>query len=322
MNARSAPWSLSPSSRAPVFAALGLLGALVPAACGGSSERVETADDAARADDAAPVQVETGSIEAALAGAHRSESNRARDRYRRPARTLAFFGLEPSMHVIEMGPGGGWYTEVLAPVLRDEGRLTLAMADPEQSRFARRLVDRMAAQPEIYDQVDRVVFALPDNASLGPDGSADMVLTFRSTHGWINGGGAPQIYEAMYRVLRPGGVLGVVQHRADDDADPTESARSGYVPEPYVIQLATDAGFVLEESSDINRNPADDHDHPRGVWTLPPSLRLGDTDREQYLQIGESDRMTLRFRKPAEGEAGAAEAEAEAEVDEEEAVFE
>lgn len=279
---------------------------LVACGGGGGADESTTAVEETRE----PVVVETGSVEAALAGAHRSEANRARDQYRHPRQTLEFFGLEPSMNVIEMAPGAGWYTEVLAPVLRDHGTLTVAIADPEESEYSQRFLAHIGEHPEVYDQVQQVIFGPPEQPSLGPDGSADMVVTFRSTHNWIRRDRAQAVYEAMFRVLRPGGILGVVQHRADDDADPSESAETGYVPEPYVIELATNAGFVLEDSSDLNRNPNDDHDHPQGVWTLPPSLRLGDTDREQWLAIGESDRMTLRFRKPAEGEAAEGEGDA------------
>lgn len=281
---------------------------LLAPACGGADTTSGTTPEGHTSAEEAhePVSVETGSIDAALAGAHRSEENRARDAFRHPRETLAFFGLEPGMTVVEMSPGGGWYTEVLAPVLRDHGRLVAAIPDPAESEYGQRFMTFRQSRPEVYDQIDTVIFDLPERAELGPEGSADMVLTFRSTHGWINGGTAPQVYEAMFRVLRPGGVLGVVQHRADEGADAAETAPDGYVPEAAVIELAQNAGFVLEERSEINANAADDHDHPRGVWTLPPSLRLGDEDRAQWEAIGESDRMTLRFRKPAE-EAAAAE---------------
>ncbi|MFK7991269.1 MAG: class I SAM-dependent methyltransferase [Sandaracinaceae bacterium] len=284
------------TNRLALLLCLALAGAV---GCGGSPSNGDTTVSDESATAVADVTVETGSIPAALAGAHRSESNRARDVYRHPAETLSFFGLEPGMTVVEMGPGGGWYTEVLAPVMRDHGQLVLAMADPAESQYSRRLVDRMATQPSVFEQAQTVVFDLPEQASLGEPGSADMVLTFRSTHGWINGGAAPAVYQSMFDVLRPGGVLGVVQHRAPEGSDASVTARQGYVPEAAVIELATNAGFVLEERSDINANPNDDHDHPEGVWTLPPSLQLGDTDREAWLAIGESDRMTLRFRKPA-----------------------
>lgn len=274
-----------------------LLVVLLLTACGGSPETgTTTPTEEARE----PVHVETGSIAGALAGAHRSEAYRARDRYRHPQATLEFFGLEPTMHVVEMAPGLGWYTQVIAPVVRGQGSLTVAIADPESDRLTRMYLERLDSMPEVYDHLRRLVFTLPDRAILGDPGSADMVLTFRSTHGWVNNGGAQQVFQAMFEVLRPGGILGVVQHRADDDAVAAESAHDGYVPEPHVIELATNAGFLLEARSDINRNEADDHDHPRGVWTLPPTLRLGNMDRERWMAVGESDRMTLRFRKPAD----------------------
>lgn len=266
-------------------------------ACGGTSGSTSpgtTPDQPAQV-----VHVETGSLAAAIAGAHRSEENRARDPHRHPAETLTFFGLEPSMDVIEMGPGRGWYTEILAPVLRDHGTLHVAIADPAESEYSQALIARLEADPQIFDQVDRRIFdpAVPE--SLGPEASADLVVTFRSTHGWVNRGEAASVYGAMFRVLKPGGVLGVVQHRADEGADVAETSEQGYVPEQHVIELATTAGFVLEESSEINANAADDHDHPEGVWTLPPTLRLEDVDRAEWEAIGESDRMTLRFRKPS-----------------------
>ncbi len=260
--------------------------------CGGS----ETADSG---DTTSGAETETGSIEAAIAGPHRSAENRARDRYRHPAETLAFFGLEPGMTVVEMAPGGGWYTEILAPALKGQGKLYAAIPDPEESEYGERFMTFLSSDADLYSEVQPVIFGPPERTSLGADGSADMVVTFRSTHGWINRGQAEDVYAAMFRVLKPGGVLGVVQHRADEGADPAVTAENGYVPEAYVIGLAEAAGFVLEEKSEINANAGDDHDHPEGVWTLPPSLRLGDEGRAEYEAIGESDRMTLRFRKPA-----------------------
>jgi len=266
--------------------------ALLLAGCGGAStgDTTTTPDpsDTTTAAAAAP------SLEAVIAGEHRSEENRARDQYRHPRETLEFFGLEPTMTVVEMGPGGGWYTEILAPYLREQGRLIAAAPDPS-SEYGQRFDAFIATNPALYDRVERVTFAPPDSLSLGPAGSADMVVTFRSTHGWINRDQAQGVFQAMFDVLKPGGVLGLVQHRGPDGVD----TESGYVPESTVIQLAEAAGFVLEERSEINANPADDHDHPEGVWSLPPTLRGGDTDRAQYEAIGESDRMTLRFRKPA-----------------------
>ena len=155
-----------------------------------------------------------------------------------------------------------------------------------------------AKYPDVYDQVATEYFSPPESASLGEAESIDAVLTFRNTHGWINGGLAQDIFTEFARVLKPGGVLGVVQHRAEDGSDPAVTAKQGYVSEAAVKELATNAGLVFEMSSEVNANPEDSRDHPKGVWTLPPSYRLGDEDREKYAAIGESDRMTLRFRKP------------------------
>ncbi|MCB9591399.1 MAG: class I SAM-dependent methyltransferase [Sandaracinaceae bacterium] len=243
-----------------------------------------------------------GDLPAAIAGAQRSEENRARDRFRHPRETLTFFGIEPGMRVVEISPGGGWYTEILAPYLRESGTLVAAIpsAEGSRARYRQTFVDLQTAHPEVFGAAELATFDTPDTIELGADGSADMVLTFRNIHGMVNDEGVEPAFAAFFRVLRPGGVLGVVQHRAPEGSDPFMSARGGYVPEAYVIDVAQRAGFVLEERSEINANPNDDHDHPEGVWTLPPSYRLGDTDRAQYEAIGESDRMTLRFRKPAE----------------------
>jgi len=233
-------------------------------------------------------------IEAAISGNHRSPESRSRDVYRHPLETLMFFGLEPGMTVVEMGPGGGWYTEILAPVLQEEGRL-IAAAPPADTEYGIRFDTFLAINPELYGAIERRTFNPPDELSLGPDGSADMVVTFRSTHGWINRGFAPAVYQAMFDVLKPGGVLGVEQHRGPEGI----SAETGYVPQATVIALAQAAGFVLEAESEVNANPADDHDHPEGVWNLPPTLRnVAEEDRAAFEAIGESDRMTLRFRKP------------------------
>jgi predicted methyltransferase len=248
-----------------------------------------------------------GSIEQAMWGDHRSEENQARNRYRHPVGTLEFFGLQPDMTVMEIWPGGGWYTEVLAPVLREQGQLVVATWDPDvegQPGYRYELPQQMQAafeaRPEVYDRVKTVYFSPPESASLGEAGSMDMILTFRNTHGWISAGQAQDIYDEFARVLKPGGVLGVVQHRAEPGTDPKETAKKGYVSEEGVIALATNAGLVLEDRSEVNANPADTKDYENGVWTLPPGFRLGETDHDKYAAIGESDRMTLRFRKPAE----------------------
>jgi predicted methyltransferase len=267
-------------------------------ACTSSSPSKTPADSTAAAVAATSTKVAAASI-----GPFRSPEHIARNAYRHPVETLAFFGLEDDMTVIEALPGELWYTEILAPVLRDNGKLIAASFDLRapgivdyQKNAHALLLDRIAREPGVFGKVGIATLSPPDGIDLGPAGSADMVLTFRSTHGWINGGVADQIYKAFFDVLKPGGVLGIEQHRAGPKTN--REAFSGYVPEETVIAIAEKAGFVLEARSEINANPKDSADHSAGVWTLPPSLRLGEQDREKYLAIGESDRMTLRFRKP------------------------
>jgi predicted methyltransferase len=245
-------------------------------------------------------QVATG-----MQGQHRSEANKSRDQYRHPAETLAFFGIKDGMTIMEIWPGGGWYTEILAPAMRDHGKLIVATWDPEvegQSSYRYELPKKMEESfqqnPDIYDQVTFEYFSPPDSLSLGDAESLDVILTFRNSHGWISAGQAQDIFNEFARVLKPGGMLGVVQHRAENDADLKISAKNGYVSEAAVKEIAARAGFEFEAASDVNANPKDTRDHPEGVWTLPPSLELGDEDRDKYVAIGESDRMTLRFRKP------------------------
>jgi len=237
-------------------------------------------------------------------GEQRSEANIARDGYRHPWDTLEFFGMQPDMTVIELWPGGGWYTEIIGPALKGTGTLVAASfgmdSSPEyRPRLHKALLEKVAGNPEAYGSVKVTDWNPPEKSSLGPDGSADMVVTFRNTHGWINSGIEKDVFRAIAAVLKPGGVLGLVQHRAAEGADPAESAKKGYVPQAHVIALAEAAGLVFEASSEINANPQDTKDYEKGVWTLPPSLTLGEQDQDKYLAIGESDRMTLRFRKPA-----------------------
>lgn len=254
-------------------------------------------------------------IERAMLGDHRSEANQQRNRYRHPVGTLTFLGLEDGMTVLEIWPGGGWYTEILAPVMRHQGQFIVAGWDvdvPGQPNYRYRLQEsllkKFAEQPDLYDQVAVVPFSPPQTASLGEAGSVDLVLTFRNTHGWVSDGVAGDMFKEFARVLKPGGILGVVQHRADEKANAAETAPMGYVPEATVIDLARAAGLYLEARSEVNANPADNHDHEQGVWSLPPSLAMcNDIEDEEaltecqafYRAIGESDRMTLRFRKPA-----------------------
>lgn len=244
-------------------------------------------------------------LQAAIAGPWRDPANVARDRYRHPGQTLAFFGIRPDMTVVEITPGGGWYSEILAPYLREQGRYVAAVVDPQavaegpgrdyQQRARDGLEKKFAAAPEQYDRASFVAFD-PKAPVFGPPGSADLVLTFRNVHNWRMGGQAEGMFKGFFEVLRPGGVLGVVEHRAA--ADVPADDRSGYVGQAQVIALAEAAGFVFDGSSEVNANPADTRDHPNGVWTLPPTNRHDPADREKYQAIGESDRMTLRFVKP------------------------
>ncbi|MCD9007674.1 methyltransferase [Luteimonas sp. XNQY3] len=245
-------------------------------------------------------------LDAALAGDWRSAGNRARDQYRHPRETLAFFGVRPEQTVIEITPGSGaWYAEVLAPYLRENGRYIAAMVDPATVAAGRGrdyqqgqhdgLQARFDAAPAQFDRA-RMVHFDPAAPRFGPSNSADVVLTFRNVHNWRMSGQAEAMFKGFHDVLRPGGVLGVVEHRAK--ADVPADDRSGYVGTAQVIALAQAAGFRVAGSSEVNANPKDTRDHPNGVWTLPPSNRHEPDDAAKYAEIGESDRMTLRFVKP------------------------
>ena len=242
-------------------------------------------------------------LDQVLAGSWRSPENKARDVYRHPKATLQFFGIRPDLTVIEITPGGGWYSEILAPLLRDNGHYIAAINKPkpsgdgEATRNLTGLRAKFAADAEHYGKAQVVEFD-PKAPSFGAPGSADLVLTFRNVHNWVMADTAPAMFKAFYAALRPGGVLGVVDHRAADNASLDTVKESGYLPTSLVVKLATDAGFQLEDKSEINANPKDTKDYAKGVWTLPPTLTLGDQDRAKYLAIGESDRMTLRFVKP------------------------
>lgn len=238
-----------------------------------------------------------------LAGEHRSPEHRARDRYRHPLETLAFFEMTPGMTVVEIFPGGGWYTEILAPYVKGKGKLYAAGFDETSdnrflSQSAKRFQAKLTADPDRYGEVSVTVLAPPTKTAIAPAGSADRVLTFRNVHNWMAAGTAETVFAAMFKALKPGGLLGLVEHRGAEGAEQDPRARSGYVSEAHVIELAEAAGFKLLATSEINANPKDRKDYEQGVWTLPPTLRLKDKDRAQYLTIGESDRMTLKFIKP------------------------
>jgi predicted methyltransferase len=243
-------------------------------------------------------------LDRVLAGDHRSDPNRARDQYRHPRETLEFFGLRQDMAVMEVSPGGGgWYTEVLAPVLREHGEYVAASFDPNStSEYAKtnskKFADKLAARPDLYDRAKVTALQAPNALKPVADGTMDMVVTFRNVHGWMGDDAADAMFKAMYAALKPGGILGVVEHRAKTDEPQDPKAESGYVREDYAIALIEKAGFELLGRSEVNANPKDTADHPHGVWSLPPTLEGGDVDRDKYLAIGESDRFTLRFRKP------------------------
>jgi predicted methyltransferase len=212
------------------------------------------------------------------------------------------------MHVLELWPGRGWYTEIIGPVVKDAGKLSVTNADPNGPqdeylhKMAREYADWLAANEARIGKVQVRQVAPPGQLALGEPESVDLAVTFRNNHTWLNGGYQDAVYREVFRVLKPGGVLGVVQHRAAAGADPTQSAKSGYVPESAVIAAAEAAGFVLDAKSEINANPRDTKDYPKGVWTLPPNFAEGEKDRAKYAAIGESDRMTLRFVKPKRAE--------------------
>lgn len=235
----------------------------------------------------------------------RNAANKGRDSYRNPVQTLEFFGVQPDMTVVEIWPGGGWYSEILAPYLKDNGSFYAAHFPTSETRQGyinsrQRFADRIASD-EFFSKVQLTEFAPLEQSTIAPAGSADVVLTFRNVHNWYMGGSDEALagaFSTFYTALKPGGILGVVDHRLPEDRADEAMATSGYVKASLVIDFAEAAGFELVDQSDINANPNDTADHPRGVWTLPPSLRLGDEDREKYLAIGESDRFTLKFVKP------------------------
>jgi predicted methyltransferase len=241
-------------------------------------------------------------LQAVVDGSHRSEANKARDPYRHPVETLTFFGIRPDMTVVELWPFGGWYTEILAPYLKDKGKLYAAAMDPASGnpgdkRYNDSLKAMFDARPELFSKVEQTVLA-PSKYQIAPDGTADMVVTFRNIHNWAWSGIEKDVFAAAFRALKPGGVLGVEEHRNNDPSYEPKVRGQAYVGEDYAIKLIESVGFKLAAKSDVNRNPKDTKDHPKGVWTLPPNYALGDTDRAKYAAIGESDRFTLKFVKP------------------------
>ena len=259
-------------------------------ALGGSAAAADNTGDAA--------------LKAAIAGSARTPANVVRDGARHPYETLSFFGIQPTMTVVELSPGAGWYTEILAPYLRGQGKLIAAGSDPQGSEGARRSAARfqqkLDTNPAAFDKVEIGAFSPPSTYRIAPKGTADMVLTFRNIHNWIPVGedGLKVLFGQIYDSLKPGGVFGVVEHRLPANKPQDATASSGYLHEAYVIRLAENAGFRLAGKSEINANPKDTADHQGGVWALPPTYANKDVDRAKYEAIGESDRMTLKFVKP------------------------
>lgn len=255
--------------------------------------------------DTATLPAPDAALQAAIDNGSRDPANVARDVHRHPGQTLAFFGIRPDQTVVEITPGGGWYAEILAPYLKANGHYVAAVVDPQavaegrgrdyQQRSKDGLEKKFAGAPAQFDRAHVVAYD-PAAPAFGPAGSADLVLTFRNVHNWRQAGQAEGMFKGFFEVLKPGGVLGVVEHRAR--ADVAADDKSGYVGQDQVIALARAAGFELAGSSEVNANPRDTKDHPNGVWTLPPSNNHPEADRAKYQAIGESDRMTLRFVKP------------------------
>jgi predicted methyltransferase len=241
-------------------------------------------------------------LEQAVANPARSEKNRARDAYRHPVQTLEFFGVRPTDTVVEIWPGGGWYTEILAPYLATQGRLIVAAPAGKGSES---LAKRLDADPALFGKVERANFPTVLGGTGVPPGTADAVLTFRNVHNWGMGYQHPErkpysaeAFAELFAMLKPGGVLGIEDHRLPEDASTERETSSGYIKVSTVRALAEKAGFQFVAASEVNANPKDTTDWEKGVWTLPPTLALGDTDRAKYETIGESDRMTLKFIKP------------------------
>jgi predicted methyltransferase len=252
------------------------------------------------ADHSAPHSANT-QLEQAVSSEHRAAKNKSRDQYRHPLETLEFFGLKSNMTVVEITPGGGWYTEILAPALKGKGKLIGAhYPDTGEDNYysnSRKRLEKKLASHEMYSEMELSNFVPKKASELAPAGTADMVLTFRNLHNW-GAEGVSQVFVDSYKALKVGGILGVVEHRLPKGAT-ANKMNSGYVSMETTIAQAKAAGFTLVASSEINANAKDKASYERGVWTLPPVLRLGDKDKEKYLAIGESDRMTLKFAKVA-----------------------
>lgn len=244
-------------------------------------------------------------LDAVTAAKYRKPANAARDAFRHPKETLSFFGFKPTMTLLEYSPGDGWYTELLAPALATKGKLLVTSNDakgPIDQRgtmYGQRLQSFLETSPEAYGKVERIVIADSSKPALNLKGTVDLAVVIRGMHGWTRQKLTPVWLAEIHAALKPNGVLGIVQHRAKADAKAEDAAKTGYLPEAWVIEQIEAAGFKLAGKSEINANPKDTKDYPEGVWTLPPTFELKDKDHEKYAAIGESDRMTLKFVKVA-----------------------
>jgi predicted methyltransferase len=246
---------------------------------------------------------DASALQALVSGGQRSATNRARDPYRHPLEVLTFFGVADNASVVEILPGAsGYWTEILGPYLKAHGHYVAANGDkdsssPEVQKDNASFAAKVAADPADYDKVETAEFH-PGVKEVAPEGTADFVLTFRNIHNWMTAGTADQAFATFFKALKPGGILGVEEHRARADQPQDPLAKSGYVRQDFAIALAEKAGFKFVGASEVNANPKDTKDYPAGVWTLPPTYRLKDQDREKYAAIGESDRFVLKFVKP------------------------
>jgi len=262
-----------------------------------------------------PTGPQEGTLEWAVKGEWRAEADKARDPARHPAQTLQFCGLAPKESVLEIWPGGGWYTQILAPWIKEnDGQYTAALIDPDISENAaalNRSFKRKFEDEDRYGPINTIVLSATSGSLVPPD-SVDLILTFRNVHSWLAQGMAAKAFADFYAALKPGGTFCVVEHRLPDAREQDPLASSGYVQRTLVKALAKDAGFVFDGQNNVNANPKDTADHPFGVWTLPPVRRSAAPgkapdpafNRQRYDDIGESDRMTLRFSKPLPPKSG------------------
>lgn len=244
-------------------------------------------------------QAADDALKAAIAAPSRTAANVARDSARHPYDTLQFFGIKPTMTVVELTPSGGWYTEILAPYLRQDGVLIGASEEAVEGKRAGTAFRAKVNSNPIYSNVRLAIFEPPTKFAIAPANSVDMVLTFRNMHNWVELGPqqTAEVLKQVHTVLKPGGVFGVVDHRLPQNMKQDATASSGYLHQAWVIKTVEAAGFKLVAKSEINANPKDHADHPKGVWALPPVLANGADKRADYQAVGESDRMTLKFVK-------------------------